>query len=56
MRLSRAAPEGAPKVIFAALDADVAADLEPRFAANGCAVISKFQRFPYVSGCPAGHS
>ncbi len=40
MKLSRAVPDGAPRVIFAALDADIAAQLEPRFAAHGCAVIS----------------
>jgi len=40
MRVSAAAPESAPKVIFAALDASIARELEPRFAAAGCAVIS----------------
>jgi aspartate-semialdehyde dehydrogenase len=40
MQVSPAVPEGAPRVIFAALDADIARDLEPRFAANGCAVIT----------------
>ena len=40
MRVSPAAPEGAPKVIFAALDAAFAAELEPRFADAGCAVVS----------------
>ena len=40
MKVSPAAPEGAPRVIFAALDADIARDVEPRFAAHGCAVIS----------------
>jgi aspartate-semialdehyde dehydrogenase len=40
MTLSPAAPQGAPKVIFAALDAAIAAELEPRFAEAGCAVIS----------------
>ncbi len=40
MQLSVAAPDGAPKVIFAALDAAVAADLEPQFAQAGHAVIS----------------
>src|ERR1700756_92597 len=37
---SPATPEGAPKIIFAALDASVAAELEPRFADAGCAVVS----------------
>jgi len=40
MKVSPANPEAAPRVIFAALDADIARDLEPRFAANGCAVIT----------------
>src|SRR5205807_7568463 len=39
-RVSAATPDGAPKVIFAALDASIAAELEPRFAEAGCAVIS----------------
>jgi aspartate-semialdehyde dehydrogenase len=40
MNVSPAKPEGAPKVIFAALDASIAAELEPRFAEAGCAVVS----------------
>ena len=40
MRVSPATPENAPKVIFAALDAAIAAELEPRFADAGCAVVS----------------
>src|SRR5215469_7754882 len=40
MRVSPATPEGSPKVIFAALDAAIATELEPRFAEAGCAVIS----------------
>ncbi len=40
MKVSPASPEGAPRVIFAALDAEIALQVEPRFAANGCAVIS----------------
>ncbi|HXY15884.1 MAG TPA: aspartate-semialdehyde dehydrogenase [Terriglobales bacterium] len=39
-RVSPAIPDGAPKVIFAALDASIAAELEPRFAKAGCAVVS----------------
>src|SRR5450631_267272 len=35
-----AKPEGAPKIIFAALDAGIARELEPQFAAAGCAVVS----------------
>ena len=40
MRVSPAIPEGAPKIIFAALDASIAAEMEPRFAAAGCAVVT----------------
>src|SRR6202521_70392 len=40
MRVWPASPEGAPKVIFAALDASIAAEMEPRFAEAGCAVIT----------------
>jgi aspartate-semialdehyde dehydrogenase len=40
MKVSPATPEEAPRVIFAALDSDIARELEPRFAANGCAVVS----------------
>jgi aspartate-semialdehyde dehydrogenase len=40
MKVSPAVPEGAPKVIFAALDSSIAAELEPRFAEAGCSVVS----------------
>ena len=40
MKVSPATPEGAPKIIFAALDASIAAEMEPRFAEAGCAVVS----------------
>jgi aspartate-semialdehyde dehydrogenase len=40
MTVSPATPEGAPKIIFAALDASIAAELEPHFADAGCAVVS----------------
>ena len=40
MQVSPATPNGAPKIIFAALDASIAAELEPRFADAGCAVVS----------------
>jgi aspartate-semialdehyde dehydrogenase len=40
MQVSPATPDGAPKIIFAALDAPIAAELEPRFADAGCAVVS----------------
>jgi aspartate-semialdehyde dehydrogenase len=40
IQVSSATPEGAPKVIFASLDAAIAQELEPRFAEAGHAVIS----------------
>jgi aspartate-semialdehyde dehydrogenase len=40
MQVSPATPDSAPKVIFAALDSSIAAELEPRFAEAGCAVVS----------------
>jgi len=52
MRISPAAPEGAPKVIFAALDAAIAAELEPRFAEAGCAVISNSSALRMQSDVP----
>ena len=40
MIMSPAKPKGAPKVIFAALDSSIAAELEPQFAEAGCAVVT----------------
>ena len=61
MKISPATPEGAPKIIFAALDASIAAELEPRFADAGCAVVSNSSALrmkedvplviPEVNGC-----
>ncbi|HEX3471423.1 MAG TPA: aspartate-semialdehyde dehydrogenase, partial [Silvibacterium sp.] len=45
MTISPATPASAPKVIFAALDADIARELEPAFAAAGAAVISNSSAF-----------
>jgi aspartate-semialdehyde dehydrogenase len=45
MTISPAEPNGAPKIIFAALDADIAREMEPRFAAAGCAVVSNSSAF-----------
>ena len=41
-----------PRIIFAALDADIARDLEPRFAAFGCAVISNSSAFRMTPNVP----
>ena len=40
MTVAPAKPEGSPKIIFAALDASIARELEPQFADAGCAVVS----------------
>jgi aspartate-semialdehyde dehydrogenase len=45
MQVSSASAERAPKVIFAALDAGIARELEPQFAAAGCAVVSNSSAF-----------
>jgi aspartate-semialdehyde dehydrogenase len=52
MPVSAAVPEGAPKIIFAALDADIARDMEPKFAAAGCAVISNSSAFRMQEDVP----
>ncbi len=52
MTVSPAAPEGAPKVIFAALDAGIAQELEPKFAAAGCAVVSNSSAFRMQEDVP----
>ena len=52
MRVSPAMPEGAPKVIFAALDASIAAEMEPRFAAAGCAVVTNSSALRMQSDVP----
>ncbi|ADW70010.1 aspartate-semialdehyde dehydrogenase [Granulicella tundricola] len=57
MTLMPNTPEGTPatelpKIIFAALDSDVAYELEPRFAAAGCAVISNSSAFRMTSDVP----
>ncbi len=40
MKVAPATPDGAPQIVFAALDAGIAAELEPCFAAAGHAVIT----------------
>ena len=45
MTVSPADPSGAPKIIFAALDTDIAREIEPAFAAAGCAVVSNSSAF-----------
>jgi len=55
MKVSPNVPEGAaelPPIIFAALDADIARELEPKFAAAGCAVISNSSAFRMAEDVP----
>ncbi len=52
MKVSPATPAGAPKIIFAALDASIAAEMEPRFAEAGCAVVSNSSALRMQSDVP----
>ena len=52
MTVSPATPDGAPKVIFAALDAGIARELEPQFASAGCAVVSNSSAFRMQEDVP----
>lgn len=52
MKVAPATPEGAPKVIFAALDASIAAEMEPRFAEAGCAVVTNSSALRMKSDVP----
>ena len=52
MTVSPAKPQGAPKLIFAALDSSIAGELEPQFAEAGCAVISNSSALRMQSDVP----
>ena len=52
MKVSPATPDNAPKVIFAALDSAIAAELEPRFAEAGHAVITNSSALRMVPNVP----
>lgn len=52
MTVSPAVPQGAPRIIFAALDAAIARDMEPRFANAGCAVVSNSSAFRMAPNVP----
>ncbi len=52
MTVAPANPEGAPKIIFAALDAAIAREMEPQFAAAGCAVVSNSSALRMQSDVP----
>ncbi len=52
MTISPAEPEGAPRIIFASVDAAFARELEPKFAAAGCAVVSNSSAFRMAPNVP----
>jgi aspartate-semialdehyde dehydrogenase len=52
MTVAAAEPEGAPKTIFASVDAAIAREMEPRFAAAGCAVLSNSSAFRMTPNVP----
>jgi len=52
MTVSPADTEGAPKIIFASIDAAYAREMEPRFAAAGCAVVSNSSAFRMAPNVP----
>lgn len=52
MVVSPADPAGAPKIIFASVDAAIAREMEPAFAAAGCAVISNSSAFRMTPNVP----
>ena len=52
MTVSPAEPEGAPKIIFASVDAAIARELEPKFADAGCAVLSNSSAFRMAPNVP----
>jgi aspartate-semialdehyde dehydrogenase len=52
IRVSPADQKGAPRLIFAALDAAVAQQLEPQFAANGHAVVTNSSAFRMAENVP----
>jgi aspartate-semialdehyde dehydrogenase len=52
MTVRPAEPFGAPKVIFASVDAAYARELEPKFAEAGCAVLSNSSAFRMTPNVP----
>jgi len=52
MTVQPADPAGAPKIIFAALDAAFARELEPKFANAGCAVVSNSSAYRMAPNVP----
>ena len=52
MEVSPAVPDGAPRLVFAALDTAAAKELEPVFAAAGCAVVTNSSVFRMTEDVP----
>src|ERR1017187_5399225 len=52
MTIPPADPEGAPKIIFSSIDSPIARELEPKFAAAGCAVLSNSSAFRMTPNVP----
>ena len=52
MTVAAANPDGAPHVIFAALDSGIAAELVPKFAEAGCVVVSNSSALRMQSDVP----
>jgi len=52
MTVAPAEAAGAPKIIFAALDAGIARELEPRFADAGCVVVSNSSAYRMAPSVP----
>jgi aspartate-semialdehyde dehydrogenase len=52
MTVAPADPEGAPKIIFASVDAAIARELGPKFAEAGCAVLSNSSAFRMAPNVP----
>ena len=52
MTVSEADPKGAPKIVFASVDAAIAREMEPKFAEAGCAVLSNSSAFRMTPNVP----
>ncbi|MGB8259160.1 MAG: aspartate-semialdehyde dehydrogenase [Terracidiphilus sp.] len=52
MTVSPAEPTGAPKIVFASVDAAIAREMEPRFAEAGCVVLSNSSAFRMTPNVP----
>jgi aspartate-semialdehyde dehydrogenase len=52
MTVQPAEPSGAPRIVFAALDAAIAREMEPAFANAGCAVVSNSSAYRMAPNVP----